>query len=71
MYSWILLFLLANFFWIHIDAVEQVTLTPEGRQVAAWVIVLGVIGGIAVSASIAGGIFMMNRRRANEVLVVR
>ncbi|EFO89517.1 hypothetical protein CRE_18164 [Caenorhabditis remanei] len=73
MYSWTLFFLFVIFFWNlpDIDAMEQVTLTPEGRQVAAWVIVLGVIGGIAVSASIAGGIFMMNRRRANEVLVVR
>ncbi|CAL2038739.1 unnamed protein product [Caenorhabditis brenneri] len=46
---------------------EYATPTHEQKQVAAWIIVLGVLGGVAVSASIAGAIFVMNRRNANQV----
>ncbi|KAF1756294.1 hypothetical protein GCK72_012747 [Caenorhabditis remanei] len=68
MLNWIFsIFILA----ISLSITNAEELTENGR-VAAWIIILGVCGGIAVSASIAGGVFMMRRRQQqNEIIVVR
>ncbi|EFO84089.1 hypothetical protein CRE_16933 [Caenorhabditis remanei] len=68
MLNWILSIFILTISWSITNAEE---LTENGR-VAAWIIILGVCGGIAVSASIAGGVFMMRRRQQqNEIIVVR
>ncbi|PIC31656.1 hypothetical protein B9Z55_012280 [Caenorhabditis nigoni] len=45
--------------------------TPEQKNIAVWIVIGCICGGMAISASVAVGIFMMNRRNADQVLVVR
>ncbi|UMM26586.1 hypothetical protein L5515_010222 [Caenorhabditis briggsae] len=45
--------------------------TPEQKNAAVWIVIGCICGGMAISASVAVGIFMMNRRNADQVLVLR
>ncbi|CAO4372366.1 unnamed protein product [Caenorhabditis nigoni] len=65
--------------WIHlllrplpiISAGNYQEATPEQKNIAVWIVIGCICDGMAISASVAVGIFMMNRRNADQVLVVR